>query len=319
MKTIGFSIGTKKNEKRRAIIPCDLEVIKNKKYIFIESGYGEVWGYSDLDYIKAGVNIASREEVLSKDIICNPKIGDEDNLDYLKEHQTIFGWIHAAQNRVVTDKLLEKKIKVIAWEDMFENGRHIFWRSNEIAGEAAVMQAYQIWGDVPNDTNVAILGRGNTAIGAYNVLSKFGAKINVYNRNTENLLKMNLEKYDVIVNAVLWDIERTDYVIYKEDLKRMKKGSMIIDVSCNNVGAIETIKPTSLDNPSYLVEGIMHYVVDHTPTIYFKYSTRALSEEVVKYIDKLIENKFDNILNNAVILENGNIIDQRINMVQKRK
>ena len=90
MKTVGLPISHKENEKRRALIPSHIEKLSHPEQIFIEDGYGESLGYTNEDYSKYGVKIASRTEILKKDIICDPKIGDAEYLDILN-NQTIFG------------------------------------------------------------------------------------------------------------------------------------------------------------------------------------------------------------------------------------
>lgn len=115
MKTIGFQISHKENENRRAIVPIHIKNISNPEYLFFEKGYGNVLGISDEEYQKVGANIASREEVLSKNIICDPKSGDAEYLEVLN-NQTIFGWVHATQNRDITDKIINGKLTAYAWE-----------------------------------------------------------------------------------------------------------------------------------------------------------------------------------------------------------
>lgn len=317
MKTIGFPISHKENEKRRAIIPRDLALIKNYDYIYIEKGYGDVLGYSDADYQQYGVHISTREEVLKQDIICDPKIGDAEYLNTL-HNQLIFGWVHAVQNRDITDVILQQKLTAIAWEDMFDGGRHLFWRNNEIAGEAALCHAYLLHGIFPYNTKVAVIGRGNVARGALRTLNFIGADVVVYDRHTEKLLSKEIGEYDVIVNALLWDTTRKDHIIYREDLQRMKKGAMIIDVSCDRAGAIETSIPTTLENPTYVVDGITHYVVDHTPSLFYKTTSECISEVVCRFIDNLVEESNNTILTNALSIQDGTIIDQRIVEFQHR-
>lgn len=317
MKTIGFPISDKTNENRRALTPNDLNKIINVNYIYIEEGYGEVLGYSDDDYRKAGANIAIRSEILKKDIICDPKIGDAKYLNEL-DNQVIFGWVHAVQNRDITDILVNKKLTAYAWEDMFDQGRHVFWRNNEIAGEAAIIHAYTLHGLFPYNTKVALLGRGNIARGALKTLTMMGAEVTVYSRHTEALLRKEIEQYDVVVNAILWDTSRKDHIVYKEDLQRMKKGSLIIDVSCDRNGGIETCIPTTLENPMYVVDDIVHYAVDHTPTLFYKTISHSLSDSIAIYLDELIEGISNSVMKEAMIVENGEIIDQRINHFQGR-
>jgi len=318
MKTLGFVISKKENEKRRVLIPEHIKNIKNKELIYVETGYGNVLGYSDDDYLQNGVNIASRDEVLKMDIICDPKIGDSEYLSDLK-NQTVFGWVHAVQNRDVTDVLLRNQITAFAWEDMYEEGRHVFWRNNEIAGEAAIMHAYLCYGKFPYDTKVAILGRGNIARGAFKILTFMGAEVRIYDRRTEKLFQKELPLYDVVVNAILWDTSRKDHIINREDLIRMKKGAMIVDISCDKNGAIESSTPTSIHKPTYTEDGILHYVVDHTPALFYKTISYSLSDLVSSFVDMLIEECPNKILLESLIIKDGDIIDQKIANFQNRE
>ena len=319
MKTVGFPISRKENEMRRAILPVDIvKAISTPQNLCFEKGYGNVLGISDSDYLAVGARVASREEILNEyDIICDPKIGDAEYLEELS-NQTIFGWIHAVQNRDITDRIIKGKLTAYAWEDMFEDGRHVFWRNNELAGEAAVMHAFQCYGKMPYDTNVAVIGNGNTARGAIKVLNMLGANVMQYTRRMESLLQKEISQYDVIVNCILWDVARTDHIIYKSDLKRMKTGAMIVDVSCDKNGGIETSIPTTIEAPTYIVDGILHYVVDHTPSIFFKTFTSENSKTIAPFIEKLMHEQKDRVLESALIIENGVIIDQRISAFQNR-
>ena len=320
LKTVGLPISHKENERRRTLVPADIEVIRHPEQIYIEDGYGDVLGYSNDDYSCQGVKIANRLEVLSKDIVADPKVGDAEYLENLNG-QTVFGWLHAVQNRDITDKMISNKLSAYAWEDMYETGRHCFWRNNEIAGEAAVIHAYMCHGVFPYNTKAAVLGRGNIARGAVKTLNFMGAEVMQYDRKTENLFRQELGRYDVVVNAILWDTTRHDHIIYREDLKRMKHGAMIIDVSCDRNGGVETSIPTTIENPTYVIDGVTHYVVDHTPSLFWKTATETLSAEFVKYIDFLIENR---PLENPVLklchnFEKGVILDHRIIEFQGRE
>lgn len=318
MKTIGFPISTKENEFRRALLPQHIALLENEKQVYVEEGYGEPLGYDDATYRQCGVHVVSREEVLSKDVICDPKIGDATYLNQLYG-QTVFGWVHAVQNRHITDVLVARKLTAYAWEDMYYQNRHVFWRNNEIAGEAAIMHAYLHHGIFPYNTKVAVLGRGNSARGAVKTLNYMGADITVYDRKTEALFREELGKYDVIVNAILWDPSRTDHIIYRTDLSRMKKGAMIIDISCDRAGAIETSIPTTIESPMYNVDGIAHYVCDHTPSLFYKTTSETISKIVAVYCNFFIKMIDEPTLSAAKIIEDGAILDSRINLYQKRK
>lgn len=316
MKTIGFPISHKENEKRRAIVPRDILCITSPRNIYIEQGFGSVLGITDNEYESMGCNIVTHDKVLQQDIICDPKVGDADYLDKLNG-QTIFGWIHATQNRSITKSIVSNKITAYAWEKMFENGRHVFWFNNELAGEAAVIHGFQCYGMLPFGLKVAVIGNGNTARGASRVLNMLGAKVMQYNRHTEKLLQEELGNFDAIVNCVLWDVQRHDHIIYHTDLKRMKKGALIIDVSCDHDGAIESSHPTSIDNPTFIEEGIMHYAVDHTPSIFYKTFSYQNSSLIVRFLNDLIAEKQNVILTSSMIINKGVIIDEEIIKYQR--
>ena len=320
MKIVGFPISVKENEKRRAVVIDDL--IKNKdicKFLHFESGYGEDLGFSDLVLLNLGCCVEEKDKILKSDIIVDPKIGDAPYLSKLSKDQTIFGWIHATQNKEIADVLISTGVRAIAWENMFYKGRHVFWRNNELAGEAAVMDAFLCYGKLPFGTRCAIIGNGNTARGAFRVLSMLGASVTQYTRKTEDLLREEISRYDVIVNCVLWDISRKDHIIYKEDLKRMKKGSLIIDVSCDRNGGIETSVPTTIEEPTYYVDGVMHYSVDHTPSLFYKTFSKENSEILMPFIRDLIYDKTNNVLEEATVINKGKILDESINLFQNRK
>lgn len=317
MKSIGFLISNKEHEKRRAIELEDIDKVKNKDFLVFQSGYGVELGYTDEELMNKGCKVANREDVMKCDIICEPKIGDMEDLEKLR-NKTIFGWIHATQNYDITQKCIDNKITAYAWEKMFEKERHTFSINNQIAGRAAILHAMTEVGKEFSGLNAAVLGRGNTAKGAIDILQKLGNKIDIYPRHMENEFKERIQEYDIIVNCVLWDITRKDHIIYKKDLVKLKKGAIIIDVSCDRNGGIETSVPTTIEKPTYTVDGIIHYVVDHTPTLLYKDATKSISNEVVKFLDDMIEEIYNPILEQALIIKEGRIIDPEINKFQNR-
>jgi N5-(carboxyethyl)ornithine synthase len=296
MRTVGFPISRKENEFRRAISPGDLRSMKHPQSCFIETGFGEPLGVSDAEYERAGAHVASRKEILSKDVICNPKGLDPDMVPLLKPRTTLF------------------------WEDMFEEGRHhVYWRNNEIAGEAAIIHAAHFSGRMPYEWNAAILGRGNCARGAWRILEKMGARVTVYPKQRMFQLKNVVERYDAVVNALLWDVFETRLVLSAADVKRMRKGSLIIDVSCDAEGmCIETTHPTTIADPVFMRDGVIHYAVDHAASLFHLSATRAIGAAVAPYLDRIIEDEPNAVLKKATIIENGKILDKRITRFQNR-
>lgn len=315
---IGFIKSRKENEKRVAIVYSDILSIKQKECLFFEENYFEDFNISDDELRKIGCNVLKREEVLKCDIICDPKVGDAEYLNEL-HNQTIFGWVHATQNKQVTDILIKSRLTVYAWEKMFENDVHVFYKNNEIAGEASVLHALLKYGSISKNLKAAIIGNGNTSRGAKSTLEKLGIKYCVYTREDEKKFQDEVCNYDIIINAILWDTSRKDHIIYRNDLKKLKNGALIIDISCDHNGAIESSHPTTLNDPIYFEDGVMHYAVDHTPTLLFKDASVSISKVIVKYINMLITNSnINDTLKNALIIEKGKILDKEIIEYQNR-
>lgn len=319
MKTMGFLISHKNNEARRALIPNDLAKITHVDQLYFERGYGDSVGCADAEYEAAGAHVVSRKEALSCDVIVDVKLGDADYLDELSKEKTLVGWAHAAQQIEFTNAAIADDHTVIAWEEMFEDGRYIFYRNREIAGEAGVLQAYQYAGKMPYETKVAVLGNGQTAKGALRILHGLGADVDVYGVRLEELFKKNMYDYDVIVNCVLWDTNRTDRIIYKKDLARFKRGAMIVDISCNKQLEIETTVPTTIDDPVYTVDGVVHYAVDNTPAMFPHSVTNVLSTGFAKYVDKIVTDEDDLVLNEATIIKDGYILDDDIKQFREAR
>lgn len=310
MKTVGLVISHKNNEKRRALLPEDLDKIKHLDYLFFEKGYGDSIGLKDSDY--KGANFVSREEALKCDVIVDVKLGDADYLNELDDNKILCGWAHAVQNLDFTTTAVQKKNTVIAWENIFKDGRYIFYRNREIAGEAAILQGLRYAEKMPYETKVAVIGNGQVAKGALRVLNGLGANVDLYNKKLEKAFIKNMYQYDVLVNCVLWDTKRTDRLIYKEDLKKMKPGTLIIDISCDPHLEIETSHPTTIDAPIYMVNNVIHYAVDNTPAMFSKSVSKVLSNNFAAYFDELVTGSYSPELQKAVAIIGGKIIDDEI-------
>lgn len=318
VRSVGFPINDKENERRRAILPEEVGHLSSLGEIMVQSGYGEVLGVDDSRYAMAGAKIGSLDETLACDLVVDPKIGDAGYLGKLPAGTVVFGWVHATQSREITDALINCRATAFAWEKMYRGGRHVFWRNNELAGEAAVIHAFQCYGMMPYEATVAVIGRGNTARGAVRALNMLGARVRCYDRRTESLLREELGMFDVVVNCVLWDLSRTDHIISRADLGRMKSGAMIVDVSCDRAGGVETSRPTTIEDPTYIVDGVLHYAVDHTPSLYYKTFSRENSLLIEGYLAQFLTGELSSELWESLIIEDGEIVDQEINEFQGR-
>ncbi len=133
------------------------------------------------------------------------------------------------------------------------------------------------------------------------------------------MLRDEVERYDVVVNALLWDVFEKRLVLAAADLRRMRRGSMIVDVSCDSEGmCIETTHPTTIDDPVFVRDGVIHYAVDHTASLFRHSATRAISEALAPYLDLVIEEASNDVLERATIIRDGKILDDRINKFQGR-
>ena len=310
MKTIGFVISHKNNECRRALLPEDLKKIRHVDQLFFEEGYGNSLGYEDKEYAACGAHIVSRKEALDCDVLVDVKLGDADYLSELKSPKILVGWAHTVQNVDFTSAVLEANHTIIAWEEIYENGRYIFYRNREIAGEAAILHGFRYSGRMPYDSKVAIIGNGQTSKGAFRILAGLGAEVDIYARKNEAQFRANIANYDVLVNCVMWDVLRTDRLIYREDLARMKPGTMIVDISCDPYLEIETSHPTTIENPVYTVDGVIHYAVDNTPAMFPITVTKVLSEGCARMFDAIIEDNLPEYIREAVVIEKGHILNE---------
>lgn len=322
MKTMGLLISHKNGERRRALLPEQVKQLVHSEQLFFEQGYGESVGRSDDEYLSAGAHVVTREDALNCDIITDVKLGDADYLETLRNNKILFGWAHAVQGINFTSSVLNHNHTVVAWEEIYEDGRYIFYRNREVAGEAAIMHAFRYCGKIPYDCKVAILGNGQTAKGALRILNGLGAEVDIYPRKIEKLFAKKMFEYDVLVNCVMWDTSRTDRIIYKDDLKKMRPGTLIVDVSCDPYLEIETSHPTTIDNPVYTVDGVIHYAVDNTPAMYPITVTKVLSEGIAKYVDILVSEEIDQYpenLKKATQIIDGHIIDERISEFRNKR
>lgn len=130
----------------------------------------------------------------------------------------------------------------------------------------------------------------------------------VYGRRQEQQFRKEMEQFDIIVNAVLWDPERRDHILFREDLKKLKKDALLIDVSCDEHGAIETSRPTTTDNPIYREKGVAHYCLDHSPSLFYRSASEFISEKVSFFIKPLVWEREDRVLEGSRVIDGGKMI-----------
>lgn len=296
---IGILKEIKIGESRVTMTPNEVrELVYSGHRVIIQKDAGKNAGFPDEGYLNSGGEIltSSAEIFKEADMVVKVKEIEPEEYSLLRENQIVFACLHPAANKEEVDAMLSSKVIGITAEDS-----HRFGSPNaEAAGKlGALLGSYHmlslsggrgqtlfgISGAPP--ARALVLGAGIAGKGAVQYLSSLGAFVYVADisigilRDLEYEIKNNiatlisnrsniqsvLPDVDLIINCVKWPKHRTDHLIYREDLKLMKKHSVIVDVSADVNGAIETYQPTTHDNPLYNIEDIIHYGVDNIPGI----------------------------------------------------
>jgi len=317
---IGVPKEIKKGEYRVALTPEGAaELKKDGHAILVETGAGEGSGFSDNEYLNVDADIVDRETVFKKsELIVKVKEPLTSEYNLLKDGQAIFTYLHLAPNRELTELLLKKKITGLAYETLQKDGSlPLLAPMSEIAGRMAPLlgacflqkihrgEGVRATGTVGvKPAKAVILGAGVVGTNAAHVCVGIGMDTVVINKGVEKLQKLDelfmgrvktlpltahniaeeIKDADILIGAILVPGGKTPVLVTKEMLKTMKKGAVIIDVSVDQGGCIETSRPTTHDNPIYEVEGIIHYCVANMPGAYPRTSTLALTNTTLPYI-----------------------------------
>lgn len=336
---VGILKEVKPHEYRVAAIPATVkEIIRHGHEVYVQSGAGLGSGFSDHEYVEAGAIIADCETVWEKsDLFYKVKELFPEEFKWMKKDKILFTYIHSNAYPDQTDALLESGVSAIAYEDVQDNnGRFPLLRPmSELAGKGGFIAALNYMQSINGGPGtllanivgvetpvVSIIGAGNTGLGAAEMASAFGNEVRILDVNMENMLaskkylqhnvtflisnRSNLEKClkesDVIINCIQWSKERKDHLINREDLALMKKGSMIVDVSCDEAGAVETCVSTNHKDPIYEEEGITHYCVDNIPSAFSKTASITLANATLPILLEIADKGFK-----KAIEENRNI------------
>ncbi|HET6515451.1 MAG TPA: alanine dehydrogenase [Thermodesulfovibrionales bacterium] len=340
---IGVPKEIKKEEYRVGMTPFGADELKKDGHtILIETGAGEGSGFSDDEYLKADADIVDRRTVFNKsDLIVKVKEPLPPEFDLIVEGQAIFAYLHLSPNPELTGLLLRKKVTSLGYETLEKDGTlPLLTPMSEIAGRMApLMGAYFLQkihggeGILPTGAigvkpaHALILGAGVVGSNAARVSIGIGMETSVMNRGIERLQRLDevfsgrirtlpLTEYnireeirnaDIVVGAVLVPGGRTPILIMRDMLKTMKKGAVIVDVSVDQGGSVETSRATSHDNPVYEVDGIIHYAVANMPGAYPRTSTLALTNATLPYIKEMARRGIEDAVGgDAVIMSSLN-------------
>lgn len=317
---IGVPKEIKREEYRVAVTPAGAaELVTACHEVLFECGAGCGSGFADDSYRLSGATLVNREELFQRAaLIVKVKEPLPEEYSLFSEGQMLFTYLHLAPNRELTDFLLKSGVTALGYETLERNGAlPLLVPMSEIAGLMAPLAA--AWGlqKVTGGSGVLptgavgvsparalILGAGTVGCNAARVALNIGMETVVLNRDRNRLQRLHeltagrvrtgmltssniwaeLQQADVIIGAVLVPGGRTPQLISREMLAGMKRGSVIVDVSVDQGGCAATTRPTTHDDPAYLVDGIVHYAVANMPGAYPRSATLALTNATLPYV-----------------------------------
>lgn len=330
---IGIPKETKKNEFRVALIPKHVvELIKQGHKVGVEKDAGAVCKFSDEEYKKAGAQI--KESIYDSEMIVRVK---DPPLNTIRKNQIMMGYLHIekGQNIPLLKRLLGQNTTSFAYEEIRDDKEERLVNLGVEAGIVGMYEGLRLYGkileknniknnfkqlkpiqeyfsvekifttlektNIKNGVKVYILGKGQVSKGAQQILKYSSIKANVLYREKTVFIDQYLSKADIIVNAIDW-YPGEPHLIKKTMLKLMKKTSVIIDISCDSNGGVETCIPTTWENPTYITEGITHFCVDNLPSAIPRDASMHLSDMIIEHVIKVANG---DEYSNGIMTKNG--------------
>ncbi|HVD04916.1 MAG TPA: alanine dehydrogenase [Gemmatimonadaceae bacterium] len=348
---IGVPKEIKTNENRVALVPAGaLSLVSAGHTVMVEKGAGEGSGFLDELYVKAGAQIASDAAAVwkSAEMIMKVKEPIEREWPMMRKDQVIFTYFHFAADEKLTKAHIASGAVCIAYETVELPSRELplLTPMSEVAGRMAVQEGAKylekifggrgiLLGGVPGvlPAKVVILGGGVVGINAAKIAAGMGAHVVILDLSLERLRYLSdvmpanvqllhsnrfaiLEQIieaDLVVGGVLVPGAKAPKLIRREDLKTMQPGSVIVDVAVDQGGCVETIKPTTHENPTYVVDGVIHYGVANMPGAVPRTSTFALTNATLPYALQLANKGWKKALKeNPALLKGLNMVGGKV-------
>jgi len=340
---IGIPKEIKVRERRVSCTPSGVVALKQGNHqIFVEKNAGIGSGFTDEEYIKAGAQIlATADEVWAEaDMIIKVKEPVEPEFARMKKGQLLFTYLHLAPAQELTDKLLDRGVIGVAYETIQtdDGALPLLAPMSEVAGRLSVQMGCAaleaknggkglllsgVAGVAP--AKVTIIGGGISGINAAHVAVGMGAQVTILDVNIDRLRYLddifhsraitlmsnphNLEESvynsDLVIGAVLIPGSATPKLIKKDMLSKMIPGSAFVDIAIDQGGSAETSKATTHDDPTYIVDNIVHYCVANMPGAVPRTSTMALTNATMPYAVKLANMGLDKALASDKALAKG--------------
>ncbi|HEV8149654.1 MAG TPA: alanine dehydrogenase [Gemmatimonadales bacterium] len=322
---IGIPKEIKTNENRVALVPagCELMVAQGHE-VAVERGAGLGSGFSDEQYVAAGArSVAAPEEVWSTaQMIMKVKEPIAVEWPRMRRGQVIYTYFHFAAAEALTRAVIDSGAVAIAYETVqLPSGElPLLTPMSEVAGRMAVQEGAKylekvhggrgvLLGGVPGvaPAKVVIIGGGVVGINAAKMAAGLGANVSILDVSLERLRYLDdvlpanvktiysnrfnileaIARADLVIGAVLLPGAKAPHLVTRADLKRMQQGAVIVDVAVDQGGCVETIRPTTHEDPTYFVDGILHYGVANMPGGVPRTSTLALTNATLSYGVKL--------------------------------
>ena len=322
---IGVPKETKTDEYRVALLPVGAQLLcRDGHTVLIEQEAGLGSGFNDEQYSAVGTQIVkTAEEIYSQaEMIVKVKEPQPPEIAILGEGQTVFCYFHFAASRKLTVGCLEAGITAIAYETLRDtHGRlPLLTPMSEVAGKMSVHEGAKylerptmgrgiLLGGVAGvaPANVLILGGGIVGTSAAHIAAGMGANVTIMDidlnrmRYLDEIMPANVttiycdphavENYamhaDLVIGAVLIPGDRAPILINRSMLKKMKTGSVIVDVCVDQGGCVETCRPTTHHEPTYIIDGVVHYCVANIPGAVSRTSSQALCNSTLPYVREL--------------------------------
>src|SRR3954452_6160477 len=320
---IGVPKEIKSQEHRVGLIPSTATTLTRKGHtVLAQKGAGIGSGYSDQDYIAAGATMIDRaEEVFAQaDMIVKVKEPLPAEYGLLRKGQILFTYLHLAASKPLTDALVKSGVTGVAYETIqVGNKLPLLEPMSEIAGRmSVVMGAYYLakhnggtgvlLGGVPGvlPGRVIVLGGGTAGVNAARMATGLGADVTILEVDLERMRFLDITMdnahtlysseahlhelmatTDLLIGAVLVPGAKAPKLITRAMLRKMKPGSVVVDIAIDQGGGAETSRPTTHLDPVYVEEGVTHYCVANMPAAYARTATQALTNVTYRYVELL--------------------------------
>ncbi len=322
---IGVPKEIKEQEQRVALLPSGtIQLSKHGHSVLVETNAGLGSGYPDEDYIKAGAEIVEQaKEVFARaDMIVKVKEPLKAEFPLLRRGQILFTYLHLAASKSLTEALLKSGVTGVAYETIqVDNRLPLLEPMSEIAGRMSVVMGANflakynggsgvLLGGVPGvlPGRVVIVGGGTSGVNALRMARGLGADVTILDVDVERMRfldiaienlhtlysnEANLDELmpgcDLLIGAVLLPGAKAPKLITRAMLRKMKRGSVFVDISIDQGGCAETSRPTTHLDPVYVEEGVTHYCVANMPAAYARTATQALTNVTYRYVELLAD------------------------------